>query len=249
MRAILRGQGSDVIRPLVERAGLKLVEGPEADVVLCYGGDGTLIGSDRLYPGIAKLAIRPDELYDKCPYHETETLLRRVAEGRGTTRYLPRIEAIHGKHHLLALNDIVLHNALVTSAVRYRVRIDGVPYSNTIVGDGLVVSTAFGSTAYYRSITSSVFRTGMGLAFNNSTESLHHLVLGMESAIEVQVVRGPAILVADNLATPLEVAEDRPIVIRKAPSVAAILEQETLTCMRCRNRETGRGAGLLHLGL
>ena len=50
----------------------------------------------------------------------------------------------------------------------------------------------------YQSITHSIFRVGIGLAFSNSTEEVSHLVLSESSVIEIEVVRGPGILIADN---------------------------------------------------
>lgn len=234
--------------PELLAAGIDVVaEGSEADAIICHGGDGTLIGAERDFPRIPKVPVRPDARYEKCPLHRNRAVFGRLAAGTQSVTRLPLIEARVGRHHLVAINDIVLHNAKVTSGVRYRVRIDGIPYSGTIVGDGLVASTPFGSTAYYRSITNSVIRVGIGLAFNNSTEAVNHLVLNDDAVITVDIERGPGILVDDNNLAPVPLREGDVVTIRMTPEFATIFELETLLCLECRQRETGRPAGSLHI--
>ncbi|MBZ0266740.1 hypothetical protein K8I85_01160, partial [bacterium] len=119
---------------------------------------------------------------------------------------------------------IIIHNPVPTSSVRYRVWIDDKEFSDDeIVGDGVVVATPFGSTAYYRSITGSIFRLGLGLAFNNSCEPVDHLVLPDDTVIRVRITRGPAILAADNAAETLELREDDEIVITRDERQAILL--------------------------
>ena len=84
------------------------------------------------------------------------------------------------------------------TALRYSVSIDGAMYAREVVGDAVGAATIHGSTAYYRSITHSIFRTGIGLAFSNSTELVNHLVLPENSLIRIDILRGPAVMVADN---------------------------------------------------
>ena len=100
-----------------------------------------------------------------------------VVEGRAPRTEFMKIEAETKGQRLVGINEVLIHNAQVTSAVRYLVWIDDEALTHEIVGDGLVVATPFGSTGYYRSITHSTFQVGLGLAFNNSTEPLDHLVL------------------------------------------------------------------------
>ena len=80
----------------------------------------------------------------------------------------------------------------------------------------IIVATPFGSTGYYRSITDSFFEIGIGLAFNNSTEQVDHVVLSDESEIKLKIVRGPAIVYTDNQEKTSTLAEGDEVVIRKA---------------------------------
>ena len=247
-RVVVMGKDSEHFAQMVREAGFEIVpHSGNPDLVIAYGGDGSLLGADREYPEIPKVAIRRDSEFEKCAHHQNEDVLRRVAEGKQSVSLLPRVEAFVNGRHIQGINDIVFHNAYAPSAVRYRVRIDGEEYNEEIVGDGLVVSTPFGSTAYYRSITNSVFRVGLGLAFNNSTQSINHLVLDSSSTIEVLVTRGPGLLFSDNLPTPVRVDREDTIRIQASSSRAEIWELGTLTCLHCFSRQTNLPAGFRHV--
>jgi len=248
LSAYLVGNGSlDGLLPHLEEAGIAVSPTTDgADLVLAYGGDGSVLGAVREFPDLPILPIRRDEDYVKCPRHRNYALLRRVAQGEQEITLLPRLCAEFRGQKIYAVNDIVFHNALVQSAVRYRLRIDGDPYSNEIVGDGIVVATPFGSSAYYRSITNSLIRVGVGLAFNNSTEATNHLVLGDDSLIDVEVTRGPAILMGDNMREPISAETGDHIHIRLSSQKAVIWELGGLTCKLCKERDSGKPAGWRH---
>jgi NAD+ kinase len=91
-----------------------------------------------------------------------------------------------------------------------------------------VAATPFGSSAYYRSITHSLFQVGIGLAFNNSTEPVDHMVLREDSLIEVTILRGPAIVAVDNNPERVSLLEGDTFLVRKSSEPARILGIETL---------------------
>ena len=132
------------------------------------------------------------------------------------------------------MNDIMVHNLNRVSAIRYQVWLDDEPYSHEVVGDGVCVATPHGSTAYYRSITHSVFRLGIGLAFSNSTEPLNHLVLPEDTVVKIKITRGPALLVADNDPKQLELAEGDEVRLSKSDETAVVLGLDTFMCETCR---------------
>ena len=241
MRALLAGKNAEKIRHLAEETGFHIVQSAEADLCICYGGDGTLLGAEREFPGLPKLPIRKRR---EMAGQELEAyylrILDRVKSGQAVPTHLPKLEAVHNGERLLAVNDIILHNARVTSAVRYNVAIDGVEHFGEIVGDGLVVATPFGSSAYYRSITNSVIHVGMGLAFNNSTEPVNHLVLHEDSSITTTISRGPGLLAADNNPRELPLAEGDEVIIRMAEETATILEIDNLLAMDRNSTYCGR---------
>ena len=160
-RVMVLGDRADGIERLAREKGLEVVS-KNPDVILTYGGDGLLLGSERQWPGVPKLPLRNSRHGKKCEPHQIEEALDRVIAGDLHLRRHLKIRAEARGEARVGLNDVLVHNSRPTSSVRYRVWIDDREFSEEIVGDGVVVATPFGSTAYYRSITQGAFRVGTG---------------------------------------------------------------------------------------
>ncbi|GJM43886.1 MAG: hypothetical protein DHS20C21_07280 [Gemmatimonadota bacterium] len=224
-RVLVLGEDLDDVLGLIRETDLILVQ-DAPDVVLTYGGDGLLLGSERRWPGVPKLPLRHSRHGKKCQGHEVRDALRRLVGGDLVVTRHDKVEAEARGRTVIGLNDVLVHNSSPTSSVRYRVWINDVEFGdedNEIVGDGVVVATPFGSTAYYRSITRSTFGSGLGLAFNNSTEAVDHLVLPADAVIRVQITRGPALLAADNDAAIIPLGNGDEATIRMAATQAVLL--------------------------
>jgi NAD+ kinase len=221
-RVMVLGQGAERIIPLIRDRGLDIV-GESPEIVLTYGGDGLLLESERRWPGVPKLPLRNSRHGKKCEPHQVEVALDRLIAGGILRREFTKVRAEALGESRVGLNDVLVHNSHPTSSVRYRVWIDDVEFGGEIVGDGLVVATPFGSTAYYRSITHSIFRTGLGLAFNNSTEQVDHMVLPEDAVIRVQILRGPALVTADNDPDMIDLEDEDEVIMRSDESRAVIL--------------------------
>lgn len=204
------------------------------DLVISYGGDGALLGAERDWPGVPKIAMRDYRHNPKCSEHSEEQVLALALAGELTPRKLIKLDAFDGKGNCLsAMNDVVLHNGDPRSAIRYAVTIDGKSFPHQMVGDGVVTATPFGSSAYYKSITGSVFYTGIGLAFNNSTEPMDHMVLNDASVIEVIITRGPAVLLADNSPREFIIEEGEKITIKKGEAETLFYGLDIFRCPAC----------------
>jgi NAD+ kinase len=232
MRVALVGRDLLEIEPLFPEFGLERVD-TDPEVVLAHGGDGTLLGAERDFPGVPKLALRNSSTCKKCLDHENKVILRKLAEGSLSATPLLKLETSFDGKTLFALNDIVLHNEILTSAIRFQVGIDGENHSGEVVGDGFVIATPFGSSAYYRSITHSIFQVGIGLAFNNSTEQVDHLVLHEDSVFSATILRGPAQVAADNDPNWISLQDGDEFSVRKADQPARILGIDTVRCPHC----------------
>ncbi len=143
----IRGEGENV-----EDTSLR-----GCDMVIVLGGDGTILNAARVcsYLGVPILGVNygrvgfltelePDELSSELHYYlqrdssvwiDKRALLHAVLEQDGHTE------------EFLALNDIVIARGTWPRVVHMKIWIDDHHYSTTYA-DGMILSTATGSTAY-----------------------------------------------------------------------------------------------------
>jgi NAD+ kinase len=140
--------GRDDERTICERL-------PGTDVALVLGGDGTILSTARLCAplGIPILGInfgRVGFLTELEPA-EVEEKLDLYLDGDYWVdeRSMLQAEVPHAGDNLryIALNDIIVVRGAEPRVIHIKVWIDGHHY-NTTVADGIIVSTATGSTAY-----------------------------------------------------------------------------------------------------
>jgi len=202
------------------------------DVVVSYGGDGTLLAAELAYPGLPKVPILNSTRGNRCLPHPPAEVIACLAQGSLVGNTYTKLEcAIYHnttpepRQIITPLNEITVHKGRINSAVRYKLWINGDPYERglEILGDGIIVCTPFGSTAYFSKVTRGVFTQGLGLAFMATSEHVNHVVTPESSIIKVAITRGPAILAYDNSQeyVPLEAGDE--LVVRKHPQGATIL--------------------------
>jgi NAD+ kinase len=233
MRVAICGRNLDDLRHYLDPLDFEVVT-DKPEVVISYGGDGSLLGAVRDYPGIPKCPIRDSRSNPKCPEHHESLILRMLLADELKQDRLMKLEAVTNSGEMVVgLNDVMVNKQIISSAVRYRLWLDDELYQAQIVGDGLVVAPPFGSTGYYRSITHSVFTHGIGVAFNNSTEPVNHLVVGDNTVVRLQIIRGPAVLLADNGPKMIELQKDDEVTIRRTGGEAIVLGLDIFRCAQC----------------
>jgi len=149
----------DQLSAHLTKAGAALLTSEEidsADLVIAIGGDGTMIYASRLTreSGTPILGInrgRLGFLADVTP-EEMLTSVDHVLQGNYSTDSRLLLEArllrSGGDQEVaFALNDVVLQRRETGRMVDFETRISG-QYVNTHSGDGLIVATPTGSTAY-----------------------------------------------------------------------------------------------------
>lgn len=232
MRVALCGRNLADLEIVLRKFPLQIVA-TDPTLVISYGGDGALLGAEREFPGVTKCPVRDSSSGPQCAQHGAERILSMLSQDELSRSSLVKLHAVIGGETVAGINDVQINKANPSSAVRFRLRLGDELYRNQIVGDGLVVATPFGSTGYYRSITHSSFRVGTGLAFNNSTEPLDHLVIDARTPVDVEIIRGPALLFADN--DPKRIALDTGdrVTVTKGAEETVVLGLEIFRCPAC----------------
>lgn len=224
------GQYPSEIEDLVKSYGLEIVS-TTPDVIITYGGDGTLLGAERDFPGIPKLYLKNTTVGYHASKLPNEKLLELLAKNKLIIKTYSKIEAVYKNDSLVALNDIVVRNIHPNTALRFSLTIDHHPakpdFPDEFIGDGIVVATPFGSSGYFFSISRRIFDSGLGLAFNNihNFES-DHVFLHDQSEIELVVHRGPGILLADNNPEMITLKEEDELIIKKSLQEAKVFSPE-----------------------
>ena len=231
MKILLTGKQAAKIKDLiVAHSAFELVE-TNPDTIVCYGGDGTLLTAEQRWPGVPKVPILNSSRGNRCIARPAQEVLDRLASkdlpSSEFTKLIcdvARENTTKENRTVLAMNEVNVHMGNINSAVRVQVWLGDEPYNggNEILGDGMVVSTPFGSTAYYNKITRSEFYTGLGIAFNNTSEHTSHVVVPDDIVIRVRLNRGPAVLSFDNSQDYIRVKHNDMLTIRKHEQSATI---------------------------
>lgn len=237
MKITLFGAEADILKPLVEATeGLFLVSS-DAEVIVCYGGDGTLLSAEQRWPGVPKVPLRNSRRGIRCIADPPEEVLTKLANNQlMKSEYLKLKCRVHyadpekGDSQLLAINEFTVHMGRVNAAVRFKCwfgdKAFGEASDREIIGDGLMVSTPFGSTAYFSEITRGIFWSGIGVAFMYAREKTNHVVLPEEVTVRTEITRGPAVLAYDNTSEYIELVEGDQLIIQRHAKPAVFLTPE-----------------------
>lgn len=127
----------------------------DADLLICFGGDGTILHASKAATraGVPILGVNIGTMGFMAELESSELKsLRRLADGDYTVeeRMMLHVKAERDGVRLLeeeALNDAVITKGAVARIVQMAVSCDDVEIMN-FGGDGVIVSTPTGSTAY-----------------------------------------------------------------------------------------------------
>jgi NAD+ kinase len=199
-----------------------LAEHKRPEIVVCNGGDGTLLYNERRFPGVPKLMLRGKHACRRCNLSNNQVFIR-LSRKEYMIREYNKLETMIAGRKLIAANDIVVRNLHPSRALRFTVHVDGKKEDGTIIGDGVVISTPFGSTGYYQSIARRSFSSGIGLAFSNTVARQRHRVLGEGARIRVSAVREDALLSCDNMARLFKLKSGESVTVRASREKTRII--------------------------
>lgn len=121
------------------------------DFLISVGGDGTLIGVVRKSIGynLPVLGINLGTLgfLTDLKLEELESFIEDLLKNNYTISPRMMIEATINGENIMAFNDLVIARKNLSSMLEIRAKIDNKAF-NTYFGDGLIVATPSGSTAY-----------------------------------------------------------------------------------------------------
>lgn len=170
----------------------------DLNLVISHGGDGTLLGAERVYPVLPKLAIRSSNICTKCfSIDNLHNILESIKVGHITPHQYIKLEASFNNKKLIALNEINIKCSHPNLALRFSYTVNDQSFNN-IIADGIIVSTAFGSSGYFKSITHTIFYQGVGVAVINPTEALLNQIVAEDSVVSITIDRENAFICADN---------------------------------------------------
>ncbi len=218
---VVSRKGTSKIMDVLAAEGFKVVE-ENPDFVVCYGGDGTVLFGERVFPEVPKLIIKTSQTCRKYDYtlDELKDVLSKIREGDYCLHEKMKLETEAKGRKLVGLNEIQIHPKLPTQAVRFSLSVDGKECKD-LIGDGVIVATAFGSTGYYRATGGKSFAEGIGISFNNLHNSnMESFVVPEYSTVKLTVIRGPAWLLADNNENLIGLLAGDAVTIRKSGSTA-----------------------------
>ncbi|HEX2916687.1 MAG TPA: NAD(+)/NADH kinase [Chloroflexia bacterium] len=195
----LEGHGVNVWRGTVPDSGEFEKKVKELDLVFVFGGDGTILHAAKIaaYHGVPITGVDfgrfgflaeldPRTALDKVPdfVHGKHWLEERAM----LKAQLVRHNNVVGEY--LALNDIVVGRSFLSGVIDVKLDVDGSAIT-TYIGDGLIVSTATGSTAYLLATGGPVIAPTMRViaisAIAPHLSHLSHLIVPESSVVTLYV--------------------------------------------------------------
>ena len=170
----------------------------KADLIIVFGGDGTLLGSARRYLkfNIPILGINMGTVgfLTDIKIEDFETVIKDIIDGNCKIEERNLVSATFEKTTVYGLNEIVIHSGAYTQLMRYRLSVnDKVVYEQR--SDGLIIATPTGSTAYALSAGGPIIHPELDvwtiLPMLPQSISSRPFVISSNEQVKVNLLRGP----------------------------------------------------------
>ncbi|MDR3423970.1 MAG: NAD kinase [Alphaproteobacteria bacterium] len=191
--------------PLAQKAYVELTQrygqanAEDADVFVTLGGDGQALGAlyEALPLGKPVFAIRRTESVGfLCNnFRSTDDLEQKLAQAHSVTLHPLRIdsEMVDGsKSSAVAINEVSFIRE-TPQAVRLRIAIDGIERLSKFSGDGVLIATPAGSTAYNHSCGGPIMPLNantfvMTAVCGFRPRGWHYAVLPEDAVVDIEVL-------------------------------------------------------------
>lgn len=206
----------------------------QVDALISLGGDGTILSTARLvdFAPVPILGVNLGELGFLAEVGEEhlESALEQIVRGdyHHDERLTLRAEVIQSGHEprtLRGLNDVFFHRQPISRITRLDMSIDG-RYLGTTIGDGLVIATPTGSTAYSLSSGGPVIVPTIDALVLTPiaphTLNLRPVVFGAEQELTVRLVSDDDVVVAVDDQVGLQLRQGDEVKIRSGRRLTLI---------------------------
>ena len=208
-----------IIRKLM-KAGAKIVN-TKPEIVVCVGGDGSLLYAEQVFPRIPKVLYKVSEIANKATRNKGNEFFKKLFERKYAIHLVDKLE-VRGKK-MQGINDVIIRNIVQQEALRFVVTM-GKKKTEKLIGDGCVIATPFGSSGYFYSITRTTFKKGIAVAFNNIHNQRINPKFIDNEPIKVTILRGKARVSIDNNKKTFILKENQSIIVRKSKEKAKIID-------------------------
>ena len=170
----------------------------DADIVVALGGDGQVLKTlydvmDHAKPVFA--LRRTESVGFLCNDYRPENLVERLGKAQKVTLHPLRLESLTTdgkKHTALAINEVSVLRETTQSA-RLRISVDGIERIKQYSGDGMLVATPAGSTAYNHSCGGPIMPLNANTLVMTAISGYrprrwNYAVLPQASSIDIEVV-------------------------------------------------------------
>ena len=170
----------------------------KADLIIVFGGDGTLLGSARRYLkfNIPILGINMGTVgfLTDIKIEDFDNVIKDIIDGNCKIEERNLVSATFKETTVYGLNEIVIHSGAYTQLMRYRLSVnDKVVYEQR--SDGLIIATPTGSTAYALSAGGPIIHPELDvwtiLPMLPQSISSRPFVISSSAHVKVNLLRGP----------------------------------------------------------
>lgn len=122
-----------------------------SDILVVFGGDGTMLSVARKVTDcdIALLGVNKGKLgfLTECEDTDLEIVAKRLISGDFRLEKRAMLDVYVLKKHYLALNEVTVSRLMSTRTIDVAISVNG-GLCDIVTGDGVIISTPTGSTAY-----------------------------------------------------------------------------------------------------
>ena len=169
------------------------------DLVIVFGGDGTLLNSARQYLEyeIPILGVNMGNVgfLTDLKVENFHTSMQEILNGNYKIEERNLVSAKFNNNHLYGLNEVVIHSGAYAQLMRYRLNVnDKVVYEQR--SDGLIIATPTGSTAYSLSAGGPIIHPSLDvwtiIPMLPQSISSRPFVISSNEKVEMEIFDGPS---------------------------------------------------------